>query len=140
MQQYPSFHSRGAKVAVLDDDQDAAASIAELLVRQGLNATAFTSTQGLVAATQSETFAAFVLDWLVGDTTAASLIAQLRAKPALVNAPMFLLSGNLSVGGVPSDPELAQAIRLHRLHYRVKPCSAIVLARELLNALGKPAC
>jgi DNA-binding response OmpR family regulator len=127
--------SRLSKVAVLDDDQDAASSVADLLSTQGLSAYAFTTAGSLVSAAKVESFSAFVVDWLLGDSNATGLIEELRGNPALADVPFFLLSGNLAVSGVPSDLELAQVIRLHNLHYRVKPYSLIALARELLEAL-----
>jgi len=42
--------------------------------------------------------------------------------------------GNLALGGVPTDPELAAAIARHRLFYRAKPYSARQLARDIHTA------
>jgi FixJ family two-component response regulator len=123
------------KVAVLDDDEDAASSIADILSQQGFDALAFSTAESLEAAAALDQFAAFVLDWLLGDTTAATLIVKLRAVPSLANAPIFLLSGNLAVGGVPSDPDLAAAILQYRLEYRSKPYSSVRLARDLTKAM-----
>lgn len=123
------------KVAVLDDDEDAASSIADILSQQGFDALAFSTAESLEAAAAQDQFAAFVLDWLLGDTTAATLIVKLRAVPSLANAPIFLLSGNLAVGGVPSDPDLAAAILQYRLEYRSKPYSSVRLARDLTKAM-----
>lgn len=134
----PTHQPLVCKVAVLDDDQDAAASIAAILTQQGLDAAPFTTSESLEAATRHEQFAAFVLDWLLGDTTAATLIVKLRADPALAKAPIFLLSGNLALGGVPSDPDLAAAIRQYQLAYRPKPYSSIRLARDIVQALEQP--
>jgi DNA-binding NtrC family response regulator len=124
-----------SKVAVLDDDEDAASSIADILSQQGFDALAFSTAESLEAAAAQDQFAAFVLDWLLGDTTAATLIVKLRAVPSLANAPIFLLSGNLAVGGVPSDPDLAAAILQYRLEYRSKPYSSVRLARDLTKAM-----
>lgn len=126
------------KVAVLDDDHDVAASVAAILTKQGLDASAFTSCDGLEAAVRTEIFAAFVLDWFLGDGTAAALIVRLRSDRTLAKAPIFLLSGNLSVGGVPTDPHLAAVIRRYQLRYRAKPYSSVRLAKDLSQALRQP--
>lgn len=124
------------KVAVLDDDEDVVASIVAVLKQKGVEAAPFTSAESLEAATCQQTFSAFVLDWLLDDTTAGSLISKLRANPDMSAAPIFVLSGNLAVGGVPSDVELATAIRVYRLEYRAKPYSTVRLAKDLIAALG----
>ena len=49
--------------------------------------------------------------------------------------PIFLLSGNLAVGGVPSDVALSQAIERHQLFYRAKPYSMVKLAKDLHHCL-----
>ena len=126
-----------AAVAVLDDDDDVASSLAGLLTAHGLPAVAYQSVNGLSAAIAQREFAAFVLDWFLGDTTASDLIVRLRSDLRLARAPIFLLSGNLAVGGVPQDPELIAAIRRHRLHFRAKPYSPARLAQDLVLELTK---
>ena len=124
------------RVAVLDDDQDVVASIGAVLERRGLSVEAFTSPHELAAAAQSMAFDAYVLDWLLGDETALDLIGILRASSFGRSAPIFLLSGNLAVGGIPSDPELARAIDRYGLSYRAKPFSTLKLASDIHVALN----
>ncbi len=126
-----------SKVAVLDDDRDTATSIADLLTRQGFLASAYSNAQSLETAAGRDGFVAFVLDWMLGEGTAAGLIVKLRADPALARAPIFLLSGNLAVSGVPHDPDLVSAIRDYQLHFRSKPYSSVLLAKELASALAQ---
>lgn len=120
---------------MLDDDPDAAASIAAILSQRGLSAVSFTHADDVARAAQQECFCAYVLDWLLGDSTADSLIATLRSDPRSSKAPIFLLSGNLAVSGVPSDQDLVTAIRQYDLVYRAKPYSMIKLAQDLLSAI-----
>ena len=122
------------RVAVLDDDEDVVAAIATVLRIQGLQAQEFTGLAELEAATRATRFDAYVLDWLLGDVTALEIVRILRADSVNENVPIFLLSGNLAVGGVPTDPELAAAIARHRLFYRAKPYSARQLARDIHTA------
>lgn len=133
-------HPSGFRVAVLDDDEDVVASIAVVLRRQGISVEEFTSAAELGDAARDRGFDAYVLDWLLGDATALDLIAILRADQLARAAPIFLLSGNLAVGGVPSDAALACAIERHGLFYRAKPYSTLKLASDLHVALdgGSP--
>lgn len=130
----PSAPSTPIRVAVLDDDEDVVAAIATVLRMQGLQAQEFTSVVEFEVARRGRSFDAYVLDWLLGDVTALEIVRSLRADPVSENVPIFLLSGNLAVGGVPTDPELAAAIVRHRLFYRAKPYSARQLARDVQTA------
>ena len=101
-------------VAVLDDDADVTASIAAILRRMNLHAIEFTDAQALAAASRVRAFDAYVLDWLLDDMRAITLIDDLRSQASGARAPMFLLSGNLAVGGVPSDMALSEAIERYQ--------------------------
>ena len=127
------------RVAVLDDDRDAVASVTAILNQRGFRASAFTDAGQLEDAASTGQFVAFVLDWFLGSATAAPLIARLRARQASSRAPIFLLSGNLAVGGVPSDPGLASAIDQYGLQYRAKPYSSVKLAVDLRQSLARTA-
>jgi len=122
------------RVAVLDDDADVVAAIGEVLRLQGLAVEEFTDPAELSLAISESGFDAYVLDWLLGDVTALDIVVQLRAGPASASIPIFLLSGNLALGGVPTDPVLAEAIAEHRLFYRAKPFSTRQLARDICTA------
>ncbi|WP_169748271.1 response regulator [Xenophilus azovorans] len=122
------------RVAILDDDADVVAAIGEVLRRQGLAVQEFTDPAELSLAIRERVFDAYVLDWLLGDVTALDIVVQLRADAANEAVPIFLLSGNLALGGVPTDPVLAAAIAEHRLFYRAKPFSTRQLARDICMA------
>jgi len=122
------------RVAVLDDDADVVAAIGEVLRLQGLEVQEFTEQAELSLVIRETFFDAYVLDWLLGDVTALDIVVQLRADPASASIPIFLLSGNLALGGVPTDPVLAAAIAEHRLFYRAKPFSTRQLARDICAA------
>lgn len=123
-------------VAVLDDDADVTASIAAMLRRMNLQAFEFTDAGVLAAEARKRAFDAYVLDWLVDDVPAIALIEDLRGRPSSAHTPIFLLSGNLAVGGVPSDPDLLDAIERHQLLYRAKPYSIVKLAKDLHESLN----
>jgi DNA-binding response OmpR family regulator len=124
------------RVAALDDDPAAVASVAAILNQSGFEVFAFTDALQLETASGAAPFAAYVLDWYLGNTTAAALIEGLRQRPSSAHVPIFLLSGNLAIGGVPTDQALAQAIERHRVEFRAKPYSGVKLAADLRLALG----
>jgi len=124
------------RVAALDDDPAAVASIMAILNQSGFEVYAFTDPGQLEDASGAAPFAAFVLDWYLGNTTAAALIAGLRERPVSAHVPIFVLSGNLAIGGVPTDETLARTIVRHRVHYRAKPYSGVKLAADLRLALS----
>ena len=123
-------------VAVLDDEIDAARPITAILNQQGLRAFFFTSQTALTASFVSQTYKAFVLDWYLGNGTAGPLIGSLRSNPIYRHVPIFILSGNLAVGGVPTDKAIARLIEHLGVQYRAKPYSGLKLAADLRLALG----
>ena len=130
----PHFGLR-PRIATLDDDPAAVASVTAILNQSGFEVLPYTDAQQLERASRAEPFAAYVLDWYLGSTTAAALIETLRRGPASARAPIFVLSGNLAPGGVPTDKALACIIERYRVQYRAKPYSALKLAAELRLAL-----
>lgn len=124
------------RIAALDDDSAAVASVTAILTQSGFDVVPYTDATQLERASRAAPFAAFVLDWYLGSTTAAGLVEALRRSPASAGSPIFLLSGNLAVGGVPTDEALARIIHRHRVQYRAKPYSGVKLAADLRLALG----
>lgn len=108
-----------------------------MLVRHGFSAYSFSAPSEVLAATMERPFAAYVLDWFLGEETAQPLIARLRTEVGK-QTPIVLLSGNLSIAGVPTDPILASMLNLHGAIYRSKPYSGAKLASDLKEALASP--
>ena len=127
------------RVAILDDDYDAATAVAAVLRRSDLRTAVFGTVESLLEACDDEGFDAFVLDWLLADRTTLDLVRVLRARRQSARAPIFLLSGSLAVDGFPCDPVLAHAISSYDLCYRLKPYSALRLAQELLAVFHRRA-
>ena len=123
-------------VAVLDDEDDAAAAISHCLSLQQLRAIAFTDEEQLLAALARHRIDAFVLDWQLGRETSASLVRALRADPETAAAPIFILTGTLSIGGRPLDRHLVSAIEAFQLLFRPKPWSCAKLARDIRSAVA----
>lgn len=132
---HASLHPR---IAALDDDPAAVSSMTAILTQRGFEVVPYTDAEQLERAARTATpFAAYVLDWYLGNTTAAPLIEALRSHPRSALAPIFLLSGNLAVGGMPTDDALAKIIGRYRVQYRAKPYSGVKLAADLRSALGE---
>ena len=124
------------RIAVLDDEDDAAASICQCLALQHLHAFPFTDPAELLLAIEKNPMDAFVLDWSLGDRTSFALVEALRANPTVRSTPIFILTGTLTVGGRPVDAQLFEAIKMHRLQFRTKPLSCTKLASDLRKAIA----
>lgn len=122
-------------VAVLDDEDEAAASICECLALRGFKAMPFTDPLELLTMANSQPVDAFVLDWWLGHQNSSRLIESLRASPTIAGIPMFILTGTYALNGRPTDPALIEAIKTHGLHYRRKPLPCPQLADDLLRVI-----
>lgn len=118
------------RVAVLDDDQDIATSIAEYMNATGLDAQAFFSLDALGQQIEARPFDGYVLDWLIDRQNTRSLIAAIRAKDQ--GCPIVLLTGQLQKGNA-DETELVSVASFYRLTYFEKPIrtSSIMSALQL---------
>lgn len=125
-------------VAVLDDDPAAATSICENLNHRGFRATPFFNAGALIKALETDAFDCFVLDWLVGPSTALPALKAIRAgtKP---DAPVFLLTGALNQDETEDslEEDLANVTKTYRLLYKSKPMPPSVLAVEISSELER---
>ena len=124
------------RILIADDHPLVIDGLTLSLGKRGIEVVPYTDATQLERASRTAPFAAYVLDWYLGSTTAAGLIEALRRSPASARSPIFVLSGNLAVGGVPTDEALARIINRHRVQYRAKPYSGVKLAADLRLALG----
>jgi CheY-like chemotaxis protein len=124
-----------ARIAVLDDNCAAAQSVAALLCRLSLQATAYCDAEALLAESRARPFDAYVLDWSLADGTTAPLIRVLRLRMHAACTPIFVLSGSVLVDRRPADPDLDHAVREYHLEFRAKPFSALLLAQQLIQSL-----
>ena len=69
-------------VAVLDDDEDLTRSICAHLEQDGYRARPYFRIDDLPTAADAVRFDAYLIDWIVGETSAADAIARLRARDA----------------------------------------------------------
>jgi hypothetical protein len=85
------------QVALLEDDTRAAEALIEAFRPLGIAATPFADSTSLLEALPRRRFDAFVLDWLLGDGTAAHVVEAIRAHRA--HAPILVVTGALLAGG-----------------------------------------
>jgi len=128
---------RKIKVAVLDDDIEMLRSVSSVLQAMGFDAHSYQDPTELLSNVQSQGFDAFVFDWILEGTTARPVIEQVRTGSQCSNAPIFVLSGNLSMSGVPADDSMATTIHNYDIEYRLKPYPVSKLAREIQQRLGR---
>lgn len=118
---------RPRRLAVLDDEVDVARGLASGLVDQGFEAVPFAGAAQLEAALQLESFDGFVVDWVLGRSTAHELLAKLRALSP--TAPIALLTGKVGTPGV-DEKAMASAIQQLGLLFMQKPVTAALAASQ----------
>lgn len=116
------------RVAVVDADDNLAASICQFLREKGLDAISYRTGDQLRVALETARFDGFILDWMLGDGTIHELLAGVRAKNP--HGPIVILSGQFEAGGAQED-ELAATILAYRAQLYEKPTRML----GLFNAL-----
>lgn len=125
--------SASPHVAVLDDDGALALGICRVLCALGLHAEPFSSPADFTAASEQRRYDAFVLDWMLGTTTAETVIPRLRNRHP--RSPIFLYTGNLAVDAAPVESEIASLLRDCQVTFRQKPYSNRQLAADIREAV-----
>jgi FixJ family two-component response regulator len=115
-------------VAVLDDDSDSAQSIVDFLGAKGMDAQPFNCAVELLAAMESEPFEGFVVDWLLGDTTAKELLSKIRAR--VPSGPVVILTGQIATG-IATEEELAMVGASYRALLFEKPTRPLTIFNAL---------
>jgi CheY-like chemotaxis protein len=121
----------GTRVAVLDDDEDVATSIAQSLVRAGYDSCAYTTGHAVLEAATSKPFDCLIADWCLRQCTSGSTLACLRRIEGYSSTPVIVLSGNVCFDGTPASAELRAAISDLNLLFRSKPRTTAKLVRDL---------
>ena len=116
------------RVAVVDDDDDLGRAIVQFLRQKGLDALSYTSAEHLRAALETTNFDGYILDWVLGEEKATTLLPLIRAKnPA---GPVIILTGQIDAGGA-EESDLASALTTFRAQLYEKPSRTL----SLFNAL-----
>lgn len=131
----PPPSAKKIRVAVLDDDLELLRTLSAVFSAVGLDPHQYQSATELLDAVEENPFEAFVVDWLLEGTTAGPVIERLREISTSRSAPIFVLSGNLSLSGIPSDDAMARTIDDFEVQYRLKPYSATRLAKEIKESV-----
>lgn len=124
------------RIAVLDDDRDTADGLCAQLRRQGYEAKAYYDALTLQADSALVKFDGYVLDWVLGDGTAGSLIAQLRDQG--VQSPIAILSGYIREENDQLH-QVAAAQATHQVQVVGKPILLpLVISALTLGAQAQP--
>ena len=124
---------RPRRFAILDDDLDVARGLAAGLVELGFEATAFATEAQLEAALQFDSFDGYVIDWVLSNGTAETLVAKLRSQNA--TCPIALLTGKAGSKEV-DEKALVAAIEQHGLLFLQKPVTASIAASQFSAAFA----
>ena len=124
--------NRARRVAILDDDADEAMSLSEFFVGRGCEADAFTTMEALVGKMVQRRYDAYILDWIVGERSAAELVAMLRAEDN--GCIIAILTGKIDDSRVEGD--IAEALATYRLLFFEKPVRPPLVASQVLHAMS----
>jgi CheY-like chemotaxis protein len=123
-----------SRVAVLDDAPDIVESICSDLRCMGFLAEPFFSIEGLSAALETTRFDAYIIDWVIGRTTARELIETIReADP---HCPIAILTGQRDEGGIANEAEISIVSAGENMQFYTKPLPVKIIGRRLRRALG----
>ena len=125
--------ARRKLVAVLDDDRDITDSICAHLQGNGYDARAFYKTADLQTELKTQRFDAFVIDWIVGESSTLKLIAGIRTQEAA--APILVLTAQM-LSGLVDEAEIADAVALFNLVFSEKPVRMAILLASLTRAFN----
>lgn len=130
-QPQPAIH-----IAILDDDIGTSETLGEWFNAAGYAATAFTSSEQLLAS-KIENYDAFVVDFLLagGDSSQATIK---HIRHTLPDAPIVLLTGKLRDGKV-SEADLTTMLRTANVTFFEKPVRPSVLAATIEKELDQAA-
>jgi DNA-binding NtrC family response regulator len=121
------------RIAVLDDDRDLTDSICAHLQDSGYDAHPFYRTADLQTRSKNERYDAFVIDWIVGETSTVKLIAAIRAQDA--TCPIVVLTAQV-LAGVVQESEIAQAVASFNFMFAEKPVRMTILSASLARAFA----
>lgn len=123
-------------VAILDSDETLADTLCELLRERGFAAAAFYDIASLEHAHQSNTFDAYVLDyladWLPQSNALEDLVASIRGR-GRGDVPIFILGNQVA----PERTEkLGNILMRHKVRYVLKPIRAATLVKSIGEAIA----
>jgi len=93
----------------------------------------FFRTADLVSSAKVQRYDAFVIDWIVGETSTMKLIASLRAEDP--TCPIVVLTAQVT-SGVVDEADIAEAVRMHHIDFSEKPLRMSILSATLARAFA----
>jgi CheY-like chemotaxis protein len=127
-------HAPAPAIAVVDDEQEFADNLCEYLNESGFEAEAFYSPAALERAMEQRAYDGYVIDWILGDRTAETLIRKIRDSMSAV-VPIYLLTGEV-VTGLVEESEAARVIKQLDVQWKEKPIRLATFTAELQKSLG----
>lgn len=124
------------RIAVLDDNPEVTDSLCAYLRLVNFEAQPYTTLEDLSTAIRTQPFDGYVLDWLIGPTTAAGTIAEIRAADP--DCPIVVLTGKIREGQADQD-HVAMIVTLYRAMFFEKPAATAIIAAKLKQALDSVA-
>ncbi|KVP85313.1 two-component system response regulator [Burkholderia ubonensis] len=122
-----------ARIAVVDDSPDVAETVCEYFIEKGVNAIPYYDAASFQKALEVEDFDGYILDWMLGDQTAADLVRGIRSSEN-GDAPIFLLTGKISTGEA-SEDEIARVVSHFNARCEEKPVRLPILFAEVAREL-----
>ena len=116
------------QVALLEDDTRAAEALVEAFRPLGIIATPYADSASLRAAIAHRRFDAYVLDWLLGDGTAAPIAEEIRQHSARI--PILVVTGALM-----ADSDMEQSLLELSARWNFSTLDKPVRPMNLANAL-----
>ncbi|OMG72835.1 response regulator [Burkholderia ubonensis] len=126
-------HAYAARIAVVDDSADVAETVCEYFIEKGVNAIPYYDGDSFRKALDREDFDGYILDWMLGDQTAADLVRSIRSSEN-GDAPIFLLTGKISTGEA-SEDEIARVMSHFNARCEEKPVRLPILFAEVAREL-----
>ncbi|MEY4765971.1 MAG: hypothetical protein RI907_2644 [Pseudomonadota bacterium] len=124
-----------ARIAVLDDDRNAAEALTDWFTELGYAADSYQSAEALMACPEAHD--AYVVDLILGGgQTSQSVVQRIRAEQP--EAPIILLTGQLR-DGTASEATLATILRTQGVTFFEKPVRPAVLTAAIQSSLDRVA-
>ncbi|HRO57561.1 MAG TPA: helix-turn-helix domain-containing protein [Burkholderiaceae bacterium] len=120
---------RVPRIAIVDDDEELANTIAAFFRAKGMPAVAFSSLEAFQATNRERPFSAFIFDWVVGDRTAEASLQELRQRDR--HSPIIVLTGK---GNPAFDTSQSKVSQAHSIFFMEKPtrCAYLFSTMSLL--------
>ena len=128
----PKASQNRPRVAVLDDSADTTEPACGFLRAAGFEAEPFATVQALRAALKTKKFDAYLIDWLIDQTTAAELLLEIRAADAV--CPIAVLTGKVREGRA-NVTEVAAVVARIDADYYEKPAPLPIIATKFKKLL-----